>query len=63
LRETPSVESRHFVDSALHVFNAIALSVYICLLTTTILRPFLRDHPGEPVPEESFFCFLWCYGG
>jgi len=22
--------------------------------TTTILRPFFQDHPGEPVPEESF---------
>ena len=23
--------------------------------TTTVLRPFFRDHPGEPVPEEN----LW----
>jgi len=23
--------------------------------TTTVLQPFLWDHPGEPVPEESFF--------
>jgi len=22
--------------------------------TTTVLRPFFRDHPGEPVPEENF---------
>jgi len=22
--------------------------------TTTILRPFIRDYPGEPVPEETF---------
>jgi len=21
--------------------------------TTTILRPFVRDYPGEPVPEET----------
>jgi len=27
--------------------------------TTTILRSFLRDHPGEPVPEENFWT-LWC---
>jgi len=27
--------------------------------TTTILRPFFRDHPGEPVPEENFWT-LWC---
>ena len=29
--------------------------------TTTVLRPFLRDHPGEPVPEENFWT-LWCKG-
>jgi len=23
--------------------------------TTTILWPFFRDHPGEPVPEENFW--------
>jgi len=23
--------------------------------TTAILRPFFRDHPGEPVPEENFW--------
>jgi len=22
--------------------------------TTTVLQPFSRDHPGEPVPEENF---------
>ena len=26
------------------------------------LRPFSRDHPGEPVPEENFWT-LWCKGG
>jgi len=29
--------------------------------TTTILRPFFWDHPGEPVPEENFWT-LWCKG-
>jgi len=29
--------------------------------TTTVLRPFFRDHPGEPVPEENFWT-LWCTG-
>jgi len=29
--------------------------------TTTILRPFFRDHPGEPVPEEDFWT-LWYKG-
>jgi len=27
--------------------------------TTTILRPFFRDHLGELVPEENFWT-LWC---
>ena len=26
---------------------------------TSVLRPFFRDHPGEPVPEENFWT-LWC---
>jgi len=29
--------------------------------TTTVLRPFFRNHPGEPVPEENFWT-LWCKG-
>ena len=29
--------------------------------TTTVLRPFFRDHPGEPVPEENCWT-LWCKG-
>ena len=29
--------------------------------TTSVLRPFFRDHPGEPVPEENFRT-LWCKG-
>jgi len=29
--------------------------------TTTILRPFFWDHPGEPVTEENFWT-LWCKG-
>jgi len=28
---------------------------------TTVLRPFFRDHLGEPVPEENFWT-LWCKG-
>jgi len=28
---------------------------------TTVLRPFFRDHPGEPVPEVNFWT-LWCKG-
>ena len=29
--------------------------------TTTVLRPFFRDHPLEPVPEENFWT-LWRKG-
>jgi len=29
--------------------------------TTTVLRPFFQDHPGEPVPDENFWT-LWCKG-
>ena len=29
--------------------------------TTTVLRSFFRDHPGEPVREENFWT-LWCKG-
>jgi len=29
--------------------------------TTTILRPFFWDHPGEPVPDENLWT-LWCKG-
>jgi len=25
-----------------------------------LIRPYFRDHPGESVPEESFFWTLWC---
>jgi len=31
------------------------------LTTTTVLRPFFCDHPGEPVPEENSWT-LWCKG-
>jgi len=34
---------------------------YYNTTTTTILRPFFRDHPGEPVSEENFWT-LWCKG-
>jgi len=29
--------------------------------TTTVLRLFFRDHPGDLVPEENFWT-LWCKG-
>jgi len=36
-------------------------SRYHTTTTTTVLRPFFQDHPGEPVPEENFWT-LWCKG-
>ena len=34
------------------------VSVSVTTTTTTVLRPFFWDHPGEPVPEEKFWTFL-----
>jgi len=31
---------------------------HITTTTTTVLQPFFRDHPGQPVPEENFWT-LW----
>jgi len=36
----------------------VCFMYYFCVLnttttTTTILRPFVRDYPSEPVPEET----------
>ena len=35
---------------------------YLFHTHTTVLWPFFRDHPGEPVPEENFWKTLWCKG-
>ena len=29
------------------------LHTHTTTTTTTVLRPFVRDYPGEPVPEET----------
>ena len=47
----------------LKAFNSVNLAAK-CWNThthTTILRPFFREHPGEPVPEENSWT-LWCKG-
>jgi len=41
--------------------SGIYLKLYHTTHPTTVLRPFFRDHPGEPVPEENFWT-LWCKG-
>jgi len=44
--------------------DSIYLEVCVlCILTryhttTTVLQPFFRDHPGEPVPEEKLLDFM-----
>ena len=38
-----------------------SITVHLTTITTTVLRPFFRDHPVEPVPEENFWT-LWCKG-
>ena len=47
----------------LHTVNDIFVTVIIVCdrlnHTTTVLRPFFQDHPGEPVPEQNFWT-LWC---
>ena len=32
---------------------AAAAATTTTTTTTTVLRPFVRDYPGEPVPEEA----------
>jgi len=34
--------------------NNPAAAAAAATTTTTVLRPFVRDYPGEPVPEETF---------
>jgi len=41
--------------------SILAWSLNYIFATTTLLRPFFRDHPGEPVPEDNFWT-LWCKG-
>jgi len=59
----------HWAISRITVFHPADMpeQSQLCLLyqvpyhTTTISRPFFRDHQGEPVPEENFWT-LWCKG-
>jgi len=45
------------------VSRACTITTHVKCLhnTTTVLRPFFRDHPGQLVPEENFWT-LWCKG-
>jgi len=46
--------------ASLHLNVAFSLPINTTT-TTTVLQPFFRDHPGDPVPEENFWT-LWCKG-
>jgi len=45
-------------EAAMILHRGSVLGVSCTTTTTTVLRPFFRDHPGEPVPEENFWT-LW----
>jgi len=49
-----------FVTVQRHASTVYSIVVHLSQVnvhhhTTTILRPFFRDHPGEPVPEQNFW--------
>jgi len=51
-----TVNGQHFpMHSTTIASNKIFL---IITATTTVLRPFFRDYPGEPVPEEKLLDFM-----
>jgi len=51
------------ICTPLHNFVGYICATKACIdtSTTTVLRPFFRDHPGEPVPEENLWT-LRCKG-
>jgi len=40
--------------NVLHMVQVIKYHCHPIISTTTVLRPFVRDYPGELVPEETF---------
>jgi len=61
-RVLPSTHSPHQLNEIIQL-NWQNNTIKLChhRHTTTVLRPFFRDHPGEPVPEN--FWTLWCKRG
>ena len=51
----------HLQKHEVHSWKFTHLQTWSTTVTTTVLRPFFWDHPGEPVPEENFWT-LWCKG-
>jgi len=35
------------------LYVSLAAVIIVTTTTTTVLRPFVWDYPGEPVPEET----------
>jgi len=46
-----------YVCSMMVIESDKSIDVKYCQ-TTTVLRPFVRDYPGEPVPEETLTLLL-----
>ena len=54
LQSSPSFFPRLYHAVMIHVLAyALTTCLHLSTTTTTILRPFVRDYPGEPVPEET----------
>ena len=51
----PTIRNRKVERRTLFAF------IHYTTTTTTVLLPFIRDHPGEPVPEENCWT-LWRMG-
>jgi len=61
-KDIPSVQ---ISDKTYHMYTMTLFYLYLVMSPPphhhNHLRPFFRDHPGEPVPEENFWT-LWCKG-
>jgi len=51
----------HFTFGNSSCFTWTKTVAYTTTTTTTVLWPFFRNRPCEPVPEENFWT-LWCKG-
>jgi len=65
-RTDGQTDGRNCLASTALAMQALRRAVKNCFVnmaitTTTILRPFFWDHPGEVVPEKIFWT-LWCKG-
>jgi len=61
IRSSPSCDLLHSSRQHLNNDEWRLSEPFSTYRTTAVLRPFFRDHPGEPVPEGNFWT-LWCKG-